>query len=53
VAVHNFGAGDLLEVKPSAGGETVLVPFSEHIVPEIDIAAGKAVIDYDFDSAKS
>jgi len=53
VAVHNFGAGDLLEVKPRAGGETVLVPFSEHTVPEIDIAAGKAVIDYDFDSAKS
>ena len=52
-AVHNFGAGDLLEVKPRDGGETVLVPFTERIVPEIDVAAGQVVIDYDFDAAKS
>ena len=52
-AVHNFGAGDLLEVKPRDGGETVLVPFTERTVPEIDVAAGQVVIDYDFDAAKS
>lgn len=40
VAVQNFGGGDLLEVRPSAGGETVLVPFTEAIVPEIDIEGG-------------
>jgi 16S rRNA processing protein RimM len=53
IAVHNFGAGDLLEVKPRDGGETVLVPFTERTVPEIDVAAGQVVIDYDFDAAKS
>jgi 16S rRNA processing protein RimM len=40
VAVHNFGAGDLLEVRPATGGETVLVPFTEEIVPDIDLGAG-------------
>ena len=40
VAVHNFGAGDLLEVRPATGGGTVLVPFTEQIVPDIDLEAG-------------
>lgn len=40
VAVHDFGAGDLLEVRPATGGETVLVPFTERIVPDIDLDAG-------------
>jgi 16S rRNA processing protein RimM len=45
IAVHNFGAGDLLEVRPSAGGDTELVPFDAMTVPEIDIAAGRLVVD--------
>jgi len=45
IAVHNFGAGDLLELKPNAGGDTVLVPFDAATVPEIDIAAGRLVVD--------
>jgi 16S rRNA processing protein RimM len=45
IAVHNFGAGDLLELKPSAGGDTALVPFDAATVPEIDIAGGRLVID--------
>ncbi len=45
IAVHNFGAGDLLEVRPSAGGNTELVPFDAMTVPEIDIAAGRLVVD--------
>jgi 16S rRNA processing protein RimM len=40
VAVHNFGAGDLLEVRPATGGETVLVPFTREIVPDIDKETG-------------
>lgn len=40
VAVQNFGAGDLLEIRPATGGNTVLVPFTEEIVPEIDTQAG-------------
>jgi len=38
VDVLNFGGGDILEVAPVAGGETLLLPFTKEIVPEIDIA---------------
>ena len=34
IAVHNFGAGDLLEIKPKSG-EPYLVPFNDDHVPEI------------------
>ena len=40
VAVQNFGAGDLLEVRPPDGGRSVLVPFTQEIVPDIDLEAG-------------
>jgi 16S rRNA processing protein RimM len=43
-AVHNFGAGDLLEIEPAAGGTTVMLPFSEATVPTVDIAQGKIVV---------
>jgi 16S rRNA processing protein RimM len=43
-AVHNFGAGDLLEIAPAAGGNTLMLPFTQAIVPTIDIAGGKVVI---------
>ena len=44
VAVHNFGAGDLIEVRPVAGGKTQLLPFDEATVPSVDIAAGRIVV---------
>jgi 16S rRNA processing protein RimM len=40
VAVQNYGAGDLLEVRPATGGKTVLVPFTGETVPEIELEAG-------------
>lgn len=40
LAVQNYGAGDLLEIRPATGGETVLVPFTEAVVPDIDIEGG-------------
>ena len=40
-AVHNFGAGDILEVKK--GHNSLMLPFDRNIVTDIDIAAGKAV----------
>jgi 16S rRNA processing protein RimM len=43
-AIHNFGAGDLVEVKP-AQGATVLLPFTEAAVPEVDIAGRRIVVD--------
>lgn len=44
VAVHNFGAGDVIEIAP-ASGATMLLPFTDAVVPTVDIAAGKVVID--------
>jgi 16S rRNA processing protein RimM len=44
VAVHNFGAGDLLEIAPAAGGPTVMVPFTDAVVPEVDIAGGSLTV---------
>jgi 16S rRNA processing protein RimM len=44
VAVLNFGAGDLIEIRPVAGDETLVVPFTETTVPEIDLAAGRLTL---------
>jgi 16S rRNA processing protein RimM len=52
VAVHNFGAGDLLELRPHNSDQTILLPFTAQTVPEIDIKAGTIVLDYDLDAAK-
>jgi 16S rRNA processing protein RimM len=45
VAIHNFGAGDLIEVRPDTGGNTELVPFDSANVPAVDVASGKIVVD--------
>jgi 16S rRNA processing protein RimM len=44
-AVHNFGAGDLIEVRPTRGGMTVMLPFTEITVPVVDVEAGRIVVD--------
>ena len=44
-AVQNFGAGDLLEIAPAAGGATVFLPFTKAAVPQIDIKGGRVLID--------
>jgi 16S rRNA processing protein RimM len=44
VAVNNYGAGDVLEIAPVGGGETLLLPFTKAVAPEIDIAGGRIVI---------
>jgi len=43
-AIHNFGAGDLLEIEP-ASGATIMVPFNEVTVPVVDIAGKKLVVE--------
>ncbi len=45
VDVVNYGAGDLLEIRPEGQSETILVPFTKEYVPAIDIAGGVVVID--------
>ena len=44
VAIHNFGAGDLIEVKPAKGGATVLVPFTRDTVLEVDVEGGRLTL---------
>ena len=44
VAVHNFGAGDIIEIAP-ANGPTIMLPFSNAVVPLVDIPGGKVMID--------
>lgn len=42
VAVPNYGAGDLLEVKPAAGA-TFLLPFTRACVPVVDVKGGRVI----------
>ena len=43
-ALHDFGAGDLIEIRrPSA--RPVLLPFTRRAVPAIDLAAGEVTVD--------
>ncbi len=44
VAVRNFGAGDLLEIAPAQGGETLLLPFTKATTPLIDVKAARIVV---------
>lgn len=44
VDVPNYGGGDLLEVRPSAPGETLLFAFTRAVVPTIDVAGRRVVI---------
>ena len=44
LAMHNFGAGDIVEVKPLDGGASLLLPFTKAIVPHVDIQAGTITI---------
>jgi 16S rRNA processing protein RimM len=43
IAIHNFGAGDIIEIAPP-NGATMLLPFTNAVVPEVDIAGGRVVI---------
>jgi 16S rRNA processing protein RimM len=45
IAIHNFGAGDLIEIRPDTGGKTEMVQFDEINVPVVDLAAGRIVVD--------
>src|ERR1700744_6523495 len=44
VAIHNFGAGDIIEIAPPSG-PTMLLPFTNAVVPTVDIAGGRVVIE--------
>jgi 16S rRNA processing protein RimM len=44
VAIHNFGAGDILEIAPGSGA-TMLLPFSNAVVPTVDVAGGRVMVE--------
>lgn len=44
VAIHNFGAGDIIEIAPPSGN-TLLLPFTHAVVPTVDIKGGRVVIE--------
>jgi len=43
-AIHNFGAGDIIELERASGG-TELIPFHASVVREVDIAKSRIVIE--------
>jgi 16S rRNA processing protein RimM len=47
IALHNFGAGDIIEVRRAESRATVMLPFTQAAVPEIDVAAGRVVVATD------
>jgi 16S rRNA processing protein RimM len=42
-AIHNFGAGDVIEIKPDSG-DSLLVAFTSTAVPEIDMKTRRVVV---------
>lgn len=44
VSVENYGAGDLIEVKPAGGGQTWLVEFTRANAPQVLISEGRIVL---------
>ena len=44
MALHNFGAGDLIEIALAGSDRTLMLPFTEAVVPEIDVTAGRIVV---------
>ena len=44
IAIHNFGAGDIIEIAPPHGA-TMLLPFTNAVVPSVDLVGGRVVIE--------
>ena len=44
-AIYNHGAGDILEISTNRHKSALLLPFTLAIVPNVDLAAGRIVVD--------
>ena len=42
-AIHNFGAGDIIEITPESG-VALMLTFTDTAVPKVDLAAKKIVV---------
>ena len=49
-AIHNHGAGDIVEISPTRHKSALLLPFTVAIVPNVDMAAGRIVVNLPDDS---
>ncbi|MBM3616400.1 MAG: 16S rRNA processing protein RimM [Alphaproteobacteria bacterium] len=45
VAVHNHGAGDILEIAGAGRKAALMLPFTLAAVPTVDLGAGRIVVD--------
>jgi 16S rRNA processing protein RimM len=43
-AVHDFGAGDVLDIRPAEKGPQLSLAFTKASVPSVDIAGGKLIV---------
>lgn len=50
IAVPNFGAGDLIEIRDDRRGDTFLYPFTRAIVPQIHLKEGYLLIEVPLDA---
>jgi 16S rRNA processing protein RimM len=44
LAVHNFGAGDILEIRLTRSGKTEMLPFTQAFVPEVNISSRRITV---------
>jgi 16S rRNA processing protein RimM len=44
IAVQNYGAGDILEVRAEGGSRTALYPMTEAVVRRVDLAGRHIVL---------
>jgi 16S rRNA processing protein RimM len=44
-AIHDFGAGNILEIAPAGGGARAMLPFTRAVVPEVDTRGGRIVVE--------
>jgi 16S rRNA processing protein RimM len=44
-AIYNHGAGDIVEISPIRHKSALLLPFTTVIVPNVDLAAGRIVVN--------
>ena len=43
-AIHNFGAGDIVEIASQSGDTPLMVPFTADAVPTVDVKGGRIVV---------
>jgi 16S rRNA processing protein RimM len=45
IAMHNHGAGDILEISSTRHKSALLLPFTKAIVPNVDLTSGRLIVD--------